>query len=116
MSRIILVYNADADWESAALDWLHKVFSPLTYECRLCGITYGLTSMSPVWKEFLDSLNMEKIILHRDEFKRAGYDEGIKLPVILKEENGQLNTIISADDFEQLFSAEALIQAVSKHL
>jgi hypothetical protein len=116
MSRLILVYNADAGWESAVLDTLHKIFSPYTYACRLCGITYGLTKMSPVWKSFLDSLPMEKIILHRDEFEASDFYREVALPVILKEHNGHMETVVSAEDFEGLYTAEDLIRAVSGHV
>ena len=68
MKKLLFVYNADAGLANALLDTAHKIFSPRTYACSLCGITYGLTSMRPEWKEFLQSLPVETRFLHRDEF------------------------------------------------
>ena len=36
-----MIYNADGGLVNGALDLLHKTFSPATYACRLCDVTYG---------------------------------------------------------------------------
>ncbi|GAB2467001.1 hypothetical protein GCM10011375_32120 [Hymenobacter qilianensis] len=70
MKKLLFVYNADAGLANALLDTAHKIFSPRTYACSLCGITYSLTSMRAEWKEFLQALPVEARFLHRDEFQQ----------------------------------------------
>lgn len=88
MKKILFVYNADAGLANGLLDMAHKIFSPRTYACSLCGITYGLTSMRPQWKEFLQSLSVETHFLHRDEFQQQfpGHSKQA-LPAIFWENN-----------------------------
>jgi hypothetical protein len=67
-TTLIFVYNADAKLASAALDFLHKIVSPSTYQCKLCEITYGTFSMVKEWKDFIATLPLPVKFLHRDEW------------------------------------------------
>ncbi|MCA6362371.1 MAG: hypothetical protein IM638_04995 [Bacteroidetes bacterium] len=68
VTAIVFVYNADAKLTSAAFDFLHKIVSPSTYPCKLCGITYGNFSMVKEWKDFIATLPLPVKFLHRDEW------------------------------------------------
>lgn len=68
--RLLFVYNADGGTLAGLKDLFHKILSPATYPCALCGITYGTTSMRPEWKEFIKTLPVPVDFLHRDEFVR----------------------------------------------
>ena len=67
LPELLFVYNADAGLVNGLLDTLHKTFSPATYACSLCAVTYGATSMRPEWREFLGQLPARTTFLHRDE-------------------------------------------------
>ena len=68
MSQLLLVYNAEAGVAQGLLDTLHKTFSPSTYACSLCQLTYGAVRMRPEWKRFVQDLGVPVRFLHRAEF------------------------------------------------
>ena len=43
--KIIFIYNADDSFSSKAIDFIHKIVNPETYQCSLCTLTYGNVSM-----------------------------------------------------------------------
>jgi hypothetical protein len=70
LPELLFVYNADAGLVNGLLDTLHKTFSPATYACSLCAVTYGATSMRPEWRAFLRQLPADVSFLHRDELQK----------------------------------------------
>ena len=78
MKRTLLfVYNADRGMFNTLSDMAHKVFSPRTYSCNLCALTYSTFSMRGEWKEFIESLGVELEVLHWVEFvSQVGVGEG----------------------------------------
>ncbi len=114
--NILFVYNADAGVFNAISDSIHKVMSPDTYECQLCKITYGMTSMQKEWRQFLDGLVAKKTFLHRNEFQKQYPDIPSNLPAIFTEEAGQLYPFLNADEINQCEDLDALIEAVSTRI
>lgn len=51
--RLFFVYNADGGRLAGLKDMSHKFFSPATYPCSLCAITYGATLMRPEQGAFI---------------------------------------------------------------
>ncbi|MGD8742570.1 MAG: hypothetical protein PVH46_04030 [Granulosicoccaceae bacterium] len=72
---LVFVYNADSGLFNTLSDIGHKLFSPATYQCRLCDITHSYFSMRGEWKEYIEQLGLECEFLHRDEFQ-AQYAPG----------------------------------------
>lgn len=87
-TKLILAYNAQNGLFNALNDWAHKIFSPATYECRLCHFTYGLTGMLRPWKDFLESVPHPTVSLHREEFRKAYPTLDVRLPAILADQGG----------------------------
>jgi hypothetical protein len=56
MDRLLMIYNADGGLVNGALDLLHKTFSPATYPCRLCEVTYGTFGMKRDWRTTIEAL------------------------------------------------------------
>ena len=69
-NRLLFVYNADGGLLPSLKDMFHKLLSPATYPCSLCGLTYGATQMRPEWQQFIKALPVRVAFLHRDEFER----------------------------------------------
>jgi hypothetical protein len=109
-AQLILVYNADSGLLNALIHAVHKAVRPETYECSLCAITYGAVSMRGEWRRFLDSLPMEKLFHHRDDFALAFPGHEIDLAAILWRENErEPEVLVSADDLDRVSSLEELI-------
>jgi hypothetical protein len=103
----LLVYNANAGLVNGALDLLHKTFSPGTYPCRLCAVSYGPLGMKSRSRAVLDRLGLPPVFLHRDEF-----DGPEPLPAIFLETGKGRETLVSAEAFRGIGSLEALESAL----
>ncbi|RTQ51432.1 hypothetical protein EJV47_06405 [Hymenobacter gummosus] len=104
MRQLLFVYNATSGPGHALLDSLHKVVSPGTYPCKLCGLTYGLTSMRAEWKQFLQTLPLPARFVYRDELP-AAYPAlvGQALSAIfLEDEAGRVEPLITAAEMQPL--------------
>ena len=95
-TTLVFVYNADSGVFNALSDLAHKTFSPQTYSCNLCAITYSTFGMRKEWKEFLENLDAEKEFLHSDELKQRYRFEAAGLPAVFKKSQGGLELYIDA--------------------
>jgi hypothetical protein len=115
--KLIFVYNANSGKVSAILDGLHKIVSPSTYNCNLCAITFGNFSEDKVWKEFREESEAEMKFYHKDEFLkqfRSKWLPKYDFPVLLSEENGELEIFIDAQELNNLENASQLITRIKK--
>lgn len=103
-----MIYNADGGLVNGALDLLHKTFSPATYPCRLCEVTYGPLGMKRDWRATIEALPLPVSFLHRDEWLAARPGDATALPAILLDSAGALSTLVSAADFAGIRSLDAL--------
>ncbi|RKT47677.1 hypothetical protein [Thiocapsa rosea] len=82
--RLLFVYNADSGLFNTMADIGHKLFSPQTYACRLCAITYGLLTEKAEWRDFVSSIDAEYEFLHRDELLRREPGLSATLPAVFR--------------------------------
>ncbi|SHG85038.1 hypothetical protein SAMN04488116_2679 [Flagellimonas flava] len=114
-SKLIFVYNANSGARNAILDSMHKVFSPSTYECSLCDITFGVVSENKTWKKFRQESEVQMDFLHKDEFQKeyaSKFGHKFTFPIVLMEGERGLEVLISSDELNQLQGPEELIQLV----
>ena len=122
IERLVIVYNADDGWTSALMDAVHKLVRPETYECSLCRISHGAVSMRRPWRNYLDSLALEKRFYHRQDFARAYPSDafpvvaGLDLPAILLESDSALHCLLSREELGRLAEVKALIAALDRAL
>jgi hypothetical protein len=113
--RLLFVYNADGGLLPGLKDMFHKILSPSTYPCSLCGITYGATKMMPEWKEFIKTLPVPVEFLHRDEFANDfPQSRNQRLPAaFVLSPTGELSPFIQAEEMDatDLNGLMALVQA-----
>ena len=108
--KLIFVYNADAGLMNTLIDIGHKALSPQTYECNLCGLTFGLFTEHKQWKQFREESDTEMEFLHRDEFEQK-YARKFKYPVILKNDEN-LSVAISEAELNEIKTLDELIDKV----
>ncbi len=111
---LIFVYNADSGLFNSLTDLAHKMFSPQTYACNLCALTYSHFGMKNEWKEFLASLDMPMEFLHRDEFEARHGMKGMSLPAIFKKVDNELEVWIDADAINSCRTLEDLKQLITQ--
>lgn len=106
--KLLFVYNADAGPINELRDALHKLLSPETYACELCTLTYGPVREKRAWKAFQRRSAHEMEFYHRNEFE-AEYGVSFTYPVVLAEEDGQLEPVLTKEQMAQMTSVEELI-------
>lgn len=117
--KLIFVYNADSGARNAVVDSMHKVFSPKSYNCKLCDITYGVVSENRTWKRFRQDSAHEMVFLHKDAFtKRYASKFGYKFefPIVLAAGERGLEVLISTHELNELKTAHGLIRLVKARL
>lgn len=116
MKKIVFIYNAKNGLWQAALDSIHKTVSPQTYECKLCGLTYGFFAMKKEWKEFLHSLETRGFVM---EFRYASdFPElaGVLPAVLLTDsEKNHQQVLINKKDFDKINDLNELIDMISEY-
>jgi len=113
---IVFVYNADSGLFNTLGDIAHKLFSPKTYSCNLCAITHTPLGMKDEWKEYLDSLQVEKIFLHADELKKEYGIKNVALPAIFLKEGDGLKIWIKASEINRCSSMDELKNLINSRL
>jgi hypothetical protein len=97
MEKLIFVYNADSGKWNAYMDMAHKIFSPATYPCSLCDLTYGIFKIRPEWEDFVKNSPVPFEFLHKDEFHHDYPTlSTLALPVVLiKDKNEAISVLIN---------------------
>lgn len=113
MDKLVFVYNADSGIVNGLLDYAHKTFSPQTYACNLCALTYGYTGMRAEWRRFLRNLRAPVEFVHRDELRERYCVEGVALPTILALRAGILEVWMSATAINACNTLDELRSLVS---
>lgn len=117
ITTLLFVYNADSGMFNALTDSVHKIISPGTYQCNLCKITYGSLSMKKEWKQFVQSLPVEVVFLHRDEFF-AVYPETdqVSFPAVygVGEDGSRARLLVDSREINKAQTLDDLKQLVNK--
>jgi hypothetical protein len=109
---LVFAYNAEGGLFNAAADMAHKVFSPQTYQCKLCALTYSTFGMRKDWKRFLATLERPLEFLHSDELKSLYCISDLPLPAIFEKEGEQLKLLIDADSINRCSTMADLKQLI----
>jgi hypothetical protein len=113
MEKLIFVYNADSGKWNAYLDMAHKIFSPKTYPCSLCDLTYGIFKIRPEWDDFIQNAPVPFEFLHKDEFILAYPDlKDMALPVVLKVKNSIVETLIDKQELDNFNTISSLKEKI----
>jgi hypothetical protein len=114
---LLLVYNADSGIVNGLLDLAHKTFSPATYACALCGLSYGVLGMRRAWRTYLENLRVRLVFLHRDQFRQRWPAEPCELPIIALQGKGQsFRVLLRGSDFAGIGDLSALQVALDTAL
>lgn len=97
-TKLVFVYQADSGLFNTVTDIAHKIFSPQTYNCKLCAITHSYFSVRDQWTEFVKELPVECDFLHRDEFAKQYPTVKHELPAVFIQGEGELNIFIASNE------------------
>ena len=113
---LIFVYNAHSGKLNALWDVGHKLFSPTTYPCSLCALTYDRFSEHKIWKNFRKESRLTMEFYHKDEFEEKFPNVKLIYPSVLKLQGNQLTTVLTNDVLNEILDVEALIKKLKSSL
>jgi hypothetical protein len=117
--KLIFVYNASVTKAGWLLASAHKFFSPNTYKCDLCSLTFGVFFEKRRWKIFRKTTTLEMVFLHKDQFLKQYKSKWLPkydFPIILSQEQDMLEIFLSNVDITQAKDVEALIDAIQSRI
>lgn len=114
-AKLILVYRAHSKGWGKMIDFGHKIISPSTYSCSLCSLTHGVFKPKKEWIAFLESLNMEVVFYHQDDWPDRETMQ-VKLPLVLICENSKNHILMNADYFKGIKNVTQLISDLKNQL
>ena len=117
--KLIFVYNATSSKAGSLLASAHKFFSPNTYKCDLCSLTFGVFFEKRRWKIFRKTTTLEMVFLHKDQFLKQYKSKWLPkydFPIILSQEQDMLEIFLSNVDITQAKDVEALIDAIQSRI
>jgi hypothetical protein len=117
MTHLLFVYNADSGRWNAYMDMAHKIFSPATYPCSLCDLTYGVFKIRPEWDDFVKNSPLPMVFLHRDEFQEQ-YPElrELALPVVLKVGGETVAALVTASELDKMENLNSLKTSILQRI
>ena len=119
VQKIVFVYNANSGARNAIMDSMHKVFSPNTYDCKLCDITFGVVSENRTWKKYRENSSHKMNFLHKDEFAKqyaSKFGYKFEFPIALIEGENGLEVLISTKEMNSLKTSHGLIRLLKDRI
>jgi hypothetical protein len=117
--KLIFIYNANSGKLNLYKDIAHKIFSPQTYPCSLCAITFGVLKENESWKKFREKSDLTMEFHHIDEFTtkyRSKWLKKFEFPVILAENREDLEVFISREELDAMKDSQQLIERIQTRL
>jgi hypothetical protein len=113
---LVFVYNADSGLFNAMADAAHKIFSPATYACNLCALTYSTFGMRKEWKQFLNTVGRPLEFLHADELKKVHGISDVPLPAVFSKVCDRLEVLVGAEAINRCRTIEDLVGLIEYSL
>jgi hypothetical protein len=113
--KLYFVYNAESGFFNKVTDFAHKIFSPDTYACSLCALTYGKYTIKQAWSEYVQQLPMDVEFVYKDKWKFAPIRESYPLVALQTGEN-RIEILLEAEELDAINSLEELISELDKAL
>ena len=117
MAELIFIYNAKSGVTNALFDWAHKIFSPNTYKCNLCAITFNNLGKEKKWRDFLESVNIESHFYYIDHLKDLHFVKNpSELPCVYLKTDKNITLIIDSDELNSFNNVTELIEKLENYL
>ena len=105
--ELCFVYNAQSGVAHALMDYVHKIVSPATYACSLCGVTYGNLGMRRQWADYLRALPFKTRFFYQDTL--PSHLDSVRLPAAFIVENNEWVHLIGQEEMDAAKTLDALI-------
>lgn len=116
LPTIVFVYNAESGMLNKLRDAVHKTFSPATYPCKLCDVTYSPVRMRSRWKRFVRELPCNVEFSYTDLIEQAVPGIELDYPCACLRTVDGLYPWLSADQINACDTLDELIELVDSAL
>jgi hypothetical protein len=116
MKTLLFVYHAKSRKLNALFDAGHKLFSPNSYQCNLCALTFDAFTENKTWKQFRAQNSIDMKFYPIDEFEKTFPSVTFEYPVILKQDQTGLNELLNKKDINKIESVDGLINHIEAKL
>ncbi len=113
---LMFVYNADSGLINKLKDAVHKSFSPSTYQCSLCDVTYSPIMMRSKWRSFVKSLPYNVEFTYKDIVEKQYDMPDHDFPNAWIRSDGQLQAWLTAKEIGACETLDELIELVRNRL
>ena len=113
--RLLFIYNAKSGSVNKVLGVAHKIINPSSYNCKLCELTHSNIGERKEWKLFRTACDIDMVFYHIDEFEEK-YNQQFEYPIILKDNNSELESFLTKENINKATDLTALIQEIKKQL
>jgi len=111
---LIFFYNAQSGVASMMKDYFHKIFSPETYECNLCALSYDNLGMRREWKKFIEQLSLKTKFKYQDHLEYYSLNSEHPLPALFLQKDGAMHELLNAKEMNLLKDLGSLIEKTKK--
>lgn len=94
---LLFIYAADSGLFNTVADIAHKIFSPQTYQCQLCALTHGHFTVRKEWQQFIESLPVPCLFMHRDQAAEIPDVAVDQLPAVYRRQQGHWQLCLGRD-------------------
>lgn len=115
-SELLFVYNAKSNLLNKTFDFMHKIISPQTYNCKLCSLTYNSFAEQKEWANFRKTLHIEFKFFYSNIFENEFPLEKTDYPVVYLKSNIELKKVITTNELNSIENLKELIQLVTEKL
>jgi len=112
-TKLLFVYNADGNLFSKVTDFAHKIFSPSTYTCSLCRLTYDNFGMKKEWAEFIKSIKIPVKFFYKNDFEALYPNYTNNYPVVFLANKKNMVTLISAAEIGEVNTSGNLSELIN---
>ncbi|WP_103072416.1 GTPase [Aquimarina sediminis] len=115
--KLLFVYNTKSGILNKYLDGIHKIVSPNTYSCSLCGLTHGRFSEKEAWKNYRENADFEFEFMYKNMFLQKYTNEvynNLSFPVVLQKKENEAVVFLDSKELMSLRSIEELIEVLKK--
>lgn len=114
MNSLLFIYNAKSGFANTIKDISNKLFSPDTYPCNLCAVTYNTFTENKIWKDFREQSNINMKFYHIDEFEKKYPNQTFSYPTILVKEGRNLHEFLIPEEINSVKNTEELITIIRR--
>jgi hypothetical protein len=111
---LLFIYAADSGLFNTVADIAHKILAPHSYPCQLCSLTHGYFQVRKQWQQFIATLPVPCLFLHRDELAGLPDIDADQLPAVYGRRQGRWQLCLGPAALSSCSNVDQLMTAINE--